>query len=433
MAKTALHRSFAGGARPSVLKARLAGLLRLALVAVLALGVTVTVQSPAQAEGIRELEYWLDDYRIREAWEYNRGEGVIVAVIDSGVDSSHPSLRDAVIGGKDFSGQGKPDGTGPVGTSPEHGTLVASLLAGRGDSATTGLIGAAPEAKILTASVGFGTSNNVDEQIAKAVIWAVDSGADIINLSLTRNHPDWPESWDAAFSYAFEHDVLVVAAAGNRASGTTMIGAPATLPGVVAVAGVDRNRVASFDSSTQGVLLALSAPSEELVGALPGGGYAMWSGTSGAAPIVSAVAALLRSEYPNESAEQIIARLTQSAIPAGEQIVYGKGLMDAAAALALPASSLRPDPSPAAQFEEWIRVYRPHIGDVPEYQVEIERPELAPITPEAQAEGFFGWLQRPDVMRQTVIPWLFMGGFGLLLVVTLSFAARDFLRKPKGE
>src|SRR5690606_20725852 len=106
--------------------------------------------------------------------------------------------------------------------SPEHGTLVASILAGRGEGEGVGLIGTAPEAKILTASVGFGTSVNVDQQIADAVVWAVDSGADIINLSLTRNHPDWPESWDRAFSYAFEHDVIIVAAAGNRGSGTSM-------------------------------------------------------------------------------------------------------------------------------------------------------------------------------------------------------------------
>ena len=116
--------------------------------------------------------------------------------------------------------------------------------------------------------------------------WAVDNGADVINMSLTRNTQDWPESWDDAFMYAFEHDVVVVAAAGNRGSGTSEVGAPATIPGVLTVAGVDPAKNASFDASSQGITIAVAAPSEDLVGVLPDGSYVQWSGTSGAAPIV---------------------------------------------------------------------------------------------------------------------------------------------------
>ncbi|MEB0015251.1 S8 family serine peptidase, partial [Glaciimonas sp. Cout2] len=76
---------------------------------------------------------------------------------------------------------------------------------------------------------------------------------------------DWPSSWDDAFLYAFQHDVVVVAAAGNRGSGTTEVGAPATIPGVLTVGGVDRNKTASFDASSQGITIAVAAPSEQLV------------------------------------------------------------------------------------------------------------------------------------------------------------------------
>ncbi|TPW65421.1 S8/S53 family peptidase, partial [Schumannella sp. 10F1B-5-1] len=93
-------------------------------------------------------------------------------------------------------------------------------------------------------------------------------GADVINMSLTRNTLDWPTSWDDAFSYAMDHDVVIVAAAGNRGSGTDEVGAPATMPGVLTVAGVDRAGQTSRKASTQGVTIGVSAPSEELVGAM---------------------------------------------------------------------------------------------------------------------------------------------------------------------
>ena len=70
--------------------------------------------------------------------------------------------------------------------------------------------------------------------------WLVDQGADVINISLASSAQDWPESWDDAFLYAEEQDVVVVVAAGNRASGSNVVGAPATIPGVLTVAGLDK-------------------------------------------------------------------------------------------------------------------------------------------------------------------------------------------------
>lgn len=206
----------------------------LAVIAVVLFGSIGSVQS-ARADTIRDLQYWLDEYGFREVWDRTQGEGVTVAVIDTGVDSSVKELQGAVVGGADMSGIGSADGQTPVGTDSGHGTLVASVLAGRGTGPGNGVIGVAPAAKILSVSVAFGSSTGAassDEQIAKAVIWAVDNGADVINMSLTRNTPDWPRSWDEAFQYAFDNDVVVVAAAGNRGTGTEQVGAPATIPGV---------------------------------------------------------------------------------------------------------------------------------------------------------------------------------------------------------
>ncbi|MFL6151102.1 MAG: S8 family serine peptidase, partial [Ornithinibacter sp.] len=85
--------------------------------------------APAHADTVRDLEYWLTDYGFTTAWNSTQGEGVTVAIIDTGVSGDVAELRGAVVGGTDVSGLGTPDGQTPVGEDPDHGTLVASLLA----------------------------------------------------------------------------------------------------------------------------------------------------------------------------------------------------------------------------------------------------------------------------------------------------------------
>ncbi|MDP5227428.1 MULTISPECIES: S8 family serine peptidase [Arthrobacter] len=354
----------------------------------LALAGPLTATVPAHADSVRDGEYWLDAYGITKAWKQSRGGGVKVAVIDSGIDTSHPDLKGAVVDGTDVSGAGAPDGTKSIGAKPEHGTLVASLLAGRGhgswptagpgsspspspDPATVagagtgpdGMIGVAPDAQLLSISTWLGSPNPAgksdQDQIPEAVRWAVDHGAKVINISLGSSSPDWPQSWDAAFLYAEQKDVVIVAAAGNRAGGNVQVGAPATIPGVVTVAGLDRNNVASQDSSSQGISIAVAAPAEDLEGALPGGLYATWSGTSGAAPIVAGVAALIRSKYPDMSAKQVINRIVSTARDTGapgRDPLYGFGILDADKALT--ADVPETDVNPLGSIADWIRVHR---------------------------------------------------------------------------
>jgi type VII secretion-associated serine protease mycosin len=331
-----------------------------------AAGILLAMTAPtmAHADQVRDLEYWLNDYGFSTAWQTTKGAGVKVAVIDTGVDGSVPDLAGALVGGTDASGVGSPNGQLPLGDgdSANHGTWVASLLAGRGTGGTNGVLGAAPEASILTASVALGKASGTigsDDQIASAVRWAVDSGAKVINVSLTRNTLDWPTSWDDAFQYAFSHDVVIVAAAGNRGSGTTEVGAPATIPGVLTVAGVDRQGQASFDASSQGITIGVSAPSEQLVGANPGGGYVQWEGTSGAAPLVSGAVALVRAAHPELKAADVIERIIKTARPAGGAVpspIYGFGLLDAGAAVT--ANVPHVSANPMGDLQEWIRIHR---------------------------------------------------------------------------
>lgn len=350
-------------ARRRVLRAASASALVVgALLAPVVSAPPASAASAASADVVRDREYWLDEYGIRTAWATTRGASATIAIIDSGVADTVAELRDAVVGGADFSGQGSADGTTAVGDADTraHGTMVASLAAGRGSGASSGVLGVAPEAAILTLSVGFGqASTDSDAEVADAVRWATDHGADVINMSLTRNTLDWPESWDDAFLYAMEHDVVIVAAAGNRAGGTEEVGAPATMPGVLTVSGIDRAGEASVDASTQGITIGVAAPSEALVGVGPDGTYYEWSGTSGATPIVSGVVALVRAAHPELDAANVIQRVIATAHDAGAvgpDPLYGYGLIDAADAVRGQVATVAANP--VGDLAEWIRLNR---------------------------------------------------------------------------
>jgi subtilisin family serine protease len=381
-----------------------------------------------KAGAVRDTQYWLADYGIEKAWSITRGAGVRIAFIDTGVDGSHPDLAGAVVAGADFSGLGSIDGQTPVGLVSRHGTMVASLGAGRGHGVDGGVIGSAPEAGIVSVSVSFeGTTVSPDDQIARAVRFAVDKGAGVISLSLTRNTSEWPESWDDAFRYAAEKDVVVIASAGNRGSGTMAVGAPATMPGVLAVGGVTREGVASDAASSQGITIAVMAPSEGLVGAVPGGGYTSWSGTSGATPIVAGIAALVRSAFPSMDANNVINRLVATATPVTDNVpdpLYGFGLVNAydAVTRSVPLVSA----NPLGSLEDWIVLHReqrgvPAVFPLGPAQVGTETVEFAP--PPMAVE---------DTKREA-LPFLMTGAFVLALEAVVAIGAlRVFRARQRG-
>ena len=405
--------------------------------AALAASIALVPALPASADAVRDAEYWLTEYGITAAWTVTQGAGITIAIIDTGIDSSVPELRGAVIGGADFSGLGSANGQTPVGsTGSEHGTLVASLAAGRGRGTDLGVIGAAPAANLLSISIGFGEGDiDSDVQIAEAVRWAVDQGADVINMSLTRNTLDWPESWDDAFLYAAENDVVVVAAAGNRGSGTTVVGAPATMPGVLTVAGVDRQGQASFDASSQGITIGIAAPSEELIGVAPGGTIVRWGGTSGATPIVAGVVALVRAAHPDLDAANVINRIVATARPAGEpgpDPIYGFGILDAAAAVSATVPLV--DTNPMGDLAEWIRLYR-RANVVPSAPpVPWVPPAVAPDAPIAAPVGPSGVLiPTLPLLREVGIPLLAIGLLGSSIVGIAVWALRRVDGLPRSR
>ena len=340
----------------------------------------ISFAQPANADTIRDREYWLNDYGFTRAWNISQGQGVKVAIIDTGIDATHPDLIGAVVGGTDVSGIGSSDGLTPIGSNSYHGTLVASLLAGRGHDpegvSGGGVIGTAPMAQLLSVSMAFGVEGiDTDAQVAEGIYWAVDNGARVINLSLTRNATTWPTSWDDAFLYAFENDVVIVAAVGNRSDGTEQVAAPATIPGVIAVAGVNKNAEPSSKASTSGYTIAVSAPAEDLVGAYPNGEYRLWSGSSGSAPIVAGLVALIRSKYPEMNAASVINQVILSATKMTDQPYssqFGYGLIDAERALSLEIDSVQDNP--LGSLEQWVTLYRPAQEKEPESNSAIQDP-----------------------------------------------------------
>ena len=309
------------------------------------------LDSMVRRDQVRDEQWQLNELRATHAWRHSTGDGVTVAVVDSGVDAGHPDLTGQVLPGIDLVATGGGDGrTDPVG----HGTTVAGLIAGRSDD-DIGVMGLAPHAKILPVRV-LDAENRYDDAliVAKGVRWAVDNGAEVINLSLGGSGTS--PALAAALDYAFARDVVVVACTGNHSTDpapaagqprpATEVWYPAREPGVLAVTGLDRETESLWSGSITGAATVLAAPSTGLVGARPGGTWKV-QGTSFAAPLVSATAALVRAKWPEMSAATVVNRLITTASDlgaVGRDDRYGYGLVDPVAALTVGVSTVERNP-----------------------------------------------------------------------------------------
>jgi serine protease len=287
-------------------------------------------REPLQGDSVRAEQWHLKTLNVAGAWTYSSGAGVTVAVIDSGVNADHVDLQGQVMNGLDLVDAGGDGDTDLVG----HGTTVAAIIAGRSDDGA-GVVGIAPKAKILPVRV-LDRENRYDDAliVAKGVRWAVDHGARVINLSLGGNGSS--PALAAALDYAFAKDVVVVACTGNASASTTGgVWYPAREPGVIAVAGMDRDGDRLWSGSITGKETVVTAPATNLIGAR-GDDYWAVQGTSFAAPMVAGTAALIRSRWPTMPAGEVVNRIIKTAKdrgPAGHDAQYGYGMVDPAGAL----------------------------------------------------------------------------------------------------
>jgi membrane-anchored mycosin MYCP len=264
------------------------------------------------------------------------GEGITVAVLDSGVQATHPALAGRVrLDGRDLleasdTTKGREDCRG-------HGTAVASVIAGK---PREGFRGIAPSARILPIRVNEneGQQDNEgrktdDQKIADGIDWAIQHGADVINISFAyfngEADPDKRRIFADAIRRAVDRDIVVVAAVGNDPTATDSF--PADQPGVIGVAAIGPKGT-RWQNSTTGSYVDISAPGDQVIAAYPKyGSYQPYQGTSFAAPIVAGTVALLKQLHPNWKTADFTRQLTATAdrSPGGKgSTEYGAGVID---------------------------------------------------------------------------------------------------------
>jgi thermitase len=230
---------------------------------------------------VDSLRWDLERIQAPEAWKLiSGGKSVTVAVLDTGIDAEHPELKGKVTAKSSYAASSDVD------TIRGHGTHIAGIIAASfGDG---GITGVAYDSRLLDVKVAENNGTTDAQKLAKGIIWAVDNGANILNISIVINKP-YP-LLENAVEYAWQKGCLIVAAAGNNASSGMVY--PAAYPHVVSVAGTDRQD-ALANWSNRGSWVSLLAPGVDIYSTLPGNRYGLKSGSSYSAALVSGEAALL--------------------------------------------------------------------------------------------------------------------------------------------
>jgi thermitase len=280
------------------------------------------------------------------------GNGQVIAIVDTGIDLTHPDLAPKLVPGTNTVAPGR-----SAADDQGHGTNCAGIAASLKDAAG-GIVGMAPGAKLMPVKVLSADGGGSDASVAEGIRWAADHGATIISLSLGGPTPS--RTGADAVAYALSKGITVVAAMGNNGSGNKSY--PAAYPGVIAVGATDINdQVASF--SQYGSWISVSAPGYSILSTFPTyhvtsmdayakdkdfweehgmratPKYAYITGTSQATPHVSGLAALVRAANPGLTPDQVKAKIegaathTSGMLGGAFDVHYGHGRIDALKAL----------------------------------------------------------------------------------------------------
>ncbi|MFI0410735.1 S8 family serine peptidase [Actinomadura sp. 3N508] len=318
----------------------------------LVLGAVAWPGSAAAAPNPLPQEWWFESWGVQShLWPITKGNGVTVAVIDTGVQANLPELQGVVVPGanaEDGTGDGKQDldrfGSG-------HGTAMASLIAAQGSG--TGMLGVAPEAKILPiyahSNPGYG----------KGIRLAADRGAQVINLSQAIAGP-CPRDLQESIAYALGKDAVVVAGAGNDGNGANSSNSPANCKGVLSVGAVDP-KFNPWEKTQRQSYVTVAAPGENTLAVFGDGKIHYGGGTSAATALTSGAIALIRAKHPDMKNREVVRQLIASAkdiAEKGRDNRTGYGIIRPYRPLAGQAPTGTANPV-FEEFDSWMKTNHP--------------------------------------------------------------------------
>jgi len=279
-----------------------------------------------------EYQWNLPTIETEKGWNLSKGsEQVLVAVLDTGVQANHPDLKGKTVDGINLVSENEaPDDD--VG----HGTHVAGIIAANVNNGE-GVAGLSWYNKVLPVKVLDASGAGSTYTVAQGIIWATDNGAKVINMSLG-NYAE-AEFLHDAIKYAYDHDVVLIAASGN--DNTDRPGYPAAYPEVFGVASTDADGSRS-SFSNYGDYIDAAAPGASIASTYPGSQYAALSGTSMASPHVAALAGLIRSVNPELTNIEVMDLMRNSATDLGakgKDKYFGYGQIDVVRALEMASQS----------------------------------------------------------------------------------------------
>lgn len=299
-------------------------------------------------------EWWFKSWGVQShLWPISTGEGVTVALIDTGVQANLPELRGVVLPGTNAesgSGDGRED-LDSFNSPPGHGTAMASLIAAQGGG--TGMVGVAPGAKILPVVA------QTNPGYAKGVRFAVDRGAQVVNLSQAVPGP-CPKDLQESIAYALSKDAVVVAGAGNEGNGANSSNSPANCKGVLVVGAVDL-KFRPWEKTQRQSYVTVAAPGVHTIALLKNGRFLSGSGTSDATALTSAAVAIIRAKHPKMKNREVVRQLIASAKDIhtkGKDDRTGYGIIRPYRPLAGKAPKGTANPV-FEEFDRWMKKHHP--------------------------------------------------------------------------
>ncbi|MFF2375982.1 S8 family serine peptidase [Streptomyces xiamenensis] len=382
---------------------------RRALATTLALTAALATAPAAQAADTPQHPWYFDTLRVEEMWQHTTGEGITVAVIDSGVDSSLPELEGQVLDGTDLTAAQ----AGAHIDVSGHGSHMASLIAGTGKDA--GIQGLAPGVSILPVRTLVDSINfSGDERFSEGITYAIESGAKIINISQSGSVSE--EELAEATSLAARHDVLIFAGTGNTGESDNRVAAPASFSGVIAVGAVDRNSE-RVPYSSSGPQVSLAAPGNDVPGHCDGltgpACIVNEGGTSSATALASASAALIWSQHPDWTKNQVLRVMLNTAERPDDQRrddYTGYGIVRPDRVI-VDGEGDPGDPDSPPIFRDWEAGLVPPV--TPEPTPETTPDDSAEPAPGPEAEA------AATSENSSSLPWI-LGGTAVVLVVAVT-------------